>query len=627
MSKYWQDRFIEEEKRTHELADDEVRRMQLQYEKALSSMNKDIEVWCSRIAKNNEVSLAEAKKLLNNKELKEFKWSLEEYIKHGKENGINADWSKQLENASAKVHIERLEAMKLQVRGEIEKLYNGRESSMENFLKTVYKDSYYHTAFEIAKGTGIGTNLYKLNDKLVSSVIKKPWAPDGINFSERIWNDKNKLINTLHTEMTQAFIRGDSPEKLINKISDAMNVKKHVAARLVYTESAAYASKAREQTLRDLDVEKYEIVATLDSRTSEICQELDGKVFDMKDYEIGTTAPPFHVHCRTTTAPWFEGTNDDGERAARNEETGKTEYVPANMSYKDWKKSYVREEENLDGEISGKDLTNRQKEYIMEENLLDEFKQAIQDGNSSERKRLAEKLLNEQGLNIPVKVHNIRARGYCGITVDNNVVGIKSYNLQLDDNRDIRYQMKTIFHELYHAKMDGIKTDIYTLGKEKWLMIEETFTESTAMHIMKEAGLADNLMPAYSKYLTETLPKLKMLKEFSHCKSIEDFGEIMFEYRFGNKINAEWTNIYDTLDKMHFNKLDYFLKYSDYISENTDIVIDKLLENYPAFKGSKKDFESNLRKLISKKRLPNNDEENFIFHESLLAAMRLKGVK
>ena len=188
MSKYWQDRFIEEEKRIHELADDEVRRMQLQYEKALSIMNKDIEVWYNRIAKNNEVSLAEAKKLLNNKELKEFKWSLEEYIKHGKKNGINVDWSKQLENASAKVHIERLEAMKLQVRGEIEKLYNGRESGMENFLKTVYKDSYYHTAFEIAKGTGIGTNLYKLNDKLVDSVIKKPWAPDGINFSERIWN-------------------------------------------------------------------------------------------------------------------------------------------------------------------------------------------------------------------------------------------------------------------------------------------------------------------------------------------------------------------------------------------------------------------------------------------------------
>ena len=368
--KYWQDRFIEEEERLNKIAGDEFRRQQLEYERAIARINKDIEVWYNRIAKNNDVSLVEAKKMLNDKELKEFKWSLEDYINHGKENGISADWSKQLEDASAKVHIERLEAMKLQVRGEIEKLYNGRESSMENFLKTVYKDSYYHTAFEIAKGTGIGTNLYKLNDKLVGSAIKKPWVPDGMNFSERIWNDKNKLINTLHTELTQGFIRGDSPEKLINKISDTMNVKKHVAARLVYTESAAYASKAREQTLRDLDIEKYEIVATLDSRTSEICQELDGKVFDMEDYEIGTTAPPFHVHCRTTTTPWFEDINDDGERAARDKETGKTEYVPANMNYKDWKKRYVREEENPMGAMSGKILTSTDKSGIINLNKI-----------------------------------------------------------------------------------------------------------------------------------------------------------------------------------------------------------------------------------------------------------------
>ena len=211
--KYWQDRFIEEEERLNKIAGDEFRRQQLEYERAISRMNKDIEVWYNRIAKNNDVSLAEAKKMLNDKELKEFRWTLDEYIKHGEENGIKKDWSKELENASARVHIERLEAMKLQVRGEIEKLYNGRESGFESYLKNLYKDQYNRTAFQIAKGTGVGTNIYSLNDKLVNTVIKKPWAPDGKNFSDRIWEDKDKLINTLHTEMTQAFIRGDSLEK------------------------------------------------------------------------------------------------------------------------------------------------------------------------------------------------------------------------------------------------------------------------------------------------------------------------------------------------------------------------------------------------------------------------------
>lgn len=338
---YWQDRFIEEEERLNKIAGDEFRRQQLEYERAIARMNKDIEVWYNRIAKNNDVSLAEAKKMLSDKELKEFKWTLDEYIKYGKENGIDKNWNKELENASARVHIERLEAMKLQVRGEIEKLYNGRESGFESYLKNLYKDQYNRTAFQIAKGTGVGTNIYSLNDKLVNTVIKKPWAPDGKNFSDRIWEDKDKLINTLHTEMTQAFIRGDSLEKLADKIAEKMKVSKANASRLVYTESAAYSSRARLKSYQDLGVEKYEIVATLDNRTSDICQDMDGKVFDLKDYEVGVTANPFHVRCRTTTAPYFDET--EGERAARNEVTGETEYVSANMKYSDWKEKYLHE--------------------------------------------------------------------------------------------------------------------------------------------------------------------------------------------------------------------------------------------------------------------------------------------
>ena len=183
MSNYWADRFVEEEKRLNKIADDEFRRQQLEYERAIVNINKDIEKWYNRIAKNNEVSLAEAKQLLNKKEREELKWTVDEYIKHGSDRSLNILYRKELENASSKYHIERLEAMKLEVRGQIEKLYNNRESGFENHLKNIYKDQYNRTALQIAKGTGVGTNLYRLNDRYVEQVIKKPWAPDGKNFS------------------------------------------------------------------------------------------------------------------------------------------------------------------------------------------------------------------------------------------------------------------------------------------------------------------------------------------------------------------------------------------------------------------------------------------------------------
>ncbi len=181
----------------------------------------------------------------------------------------------------------------------------------------------------------------KGNLHLVDKVINKPWCFDKKNFSERLWIDKKSLINTLHTELTQSFIRGDSQDKIINRLMENFNAKKYVAARLVRTESAAYQSQARKQCYGDLDVEKYEIISTLDIKTSHICRDLDGKVFDTKDYEIGVTANPFHPWCRSTTAPYFDDAEDD-MRAAK-DGNGKTNYVSGNMKYDEWFKIYVVE--------------------------------------------------------------------------------------------------------------------------------------------------------------------------------------------------------------------------------------------------------------------------------------------
>ncbi len=71
------------------------------------------------------------------------------------------------------------------------------------------------------------------------------------------------------------------------KASNKMNVSKANAGILVMTESAYFSSTAQKECFKELDVERYEIVATLDGHTSDICQEMDGKVFKMSEYERG----------------------------------------------------------------------------------------------------------------------------------------------------------------------------------------------------------------------------------------------------------------------------------------------------------------------------------------------------
>lgn len=60
------------------------------------------------------------------------------------------------------------------------------------------------------------------------------------------------------------------------------------------------------------------------------------------------TAPPFHPNCRCTTIPYFDDEfSVVEERAARNPETGKTTYVPANMKYLERKEKYVSKNQQV----------------------------------------------------------------------------------------------------------------------------------------------------------------------------------------------------------------------------------------------------------------------------------------
>lgn len=309
-----------------------------EYKTAMKNVETELSTWYQRFAGNNGISLAEAKQLLNKGQLAEFKWSVEDYIKYGQENALNRQWMKQLENASVKVHVTRLQALQIEMQQKIEVLYGNQLDGLDGLARKIYTEGYYHTAFEVQKGFNIGWDLTPLNQKQLDRVITKPWTLDKETFSDRIWKQKNALLSKVQTEMTQSLLRGDSPDKAIGAISKQFNVSKNQAGRLVMTESAYFASESQKDCFNALDVERFEIVATLDSHTSDLCQSLDGHIEEMKNYEAGVTAPPFHPWCRTTTVPYFE--DNSGERAARGAD-GKTYYVPSTMKYPEWKKTFV----------------------------------------------------------------------------------------------------------------------------------------------------------------------------------------------------------------------------------------------------------------------------------------------
>ena len=382
-SEYWQQRFGQLENASHQEAMTVYSRIEESFYQAQREIENKINSWYVRFANNNEITINEAKKLLNSNELKEFKWNVQEYIKYGHENELNEHWMKELENASTKYHISRLEALKIQTQQTMEKLFGNELDEVDNLTKNSYINNYFHTMFEYQKGFNVGFNVTNIDQNKLSKIVNKPWAVDEKNFSERIWGNKTKLINELHNELTKMCLTGKSPDESIKYLSKKFNTSKAQAGNLIMTENAYFSQLAQKDCFNALDVEKYEIVATLDSHTSEICKEQDGKVYDMKDYQPGITAPPFHNYCRSTTVPHFDDFDDEGERAAKGED-GKTYYVSDKMKYNDWYDKYVQDEVNLKNtpkndkiNISNNEIIKQLKDLKIEYNPVQKLDESL----------------------------------------------------------------------------------------------------------------------------------------------------------------------------------------------------------------------------------------------------------
>ena len=342
-SDYWKDRAIENEKNartTAEIGEAELRAI---FSETSSKIQKEIDYWWNRFAKNNSLTISEAKKLMSNKELDELNWDVKEYIKNGIEAAITQlpYIESQLENASAKFHISRLNALKIQVLSISNEMFADVDRVVKESMKKVYSDTYYKTAFNIQNAIGIYSDFAKIDDNLLEKILSKPWAEDGSNFSERIWGKyRPKLVNRLHKDLIDCVSRGRNPNEYTQAIAKDFNVGLKQAGDLILSEYNYFNERATQDCLNELDVEEYEILGTLDGVTCATCGGLDGKHYPLKDAVIGINSPPFHPRCRCTTIPYFNDEFTQNEERAYRGEDGKTHYTKA-KTYDEWKKEFV----------------------------------------------------------------------------------------------------------------------------------------------------------------------------------------------------------------------------------------------------------------------------------------------
>jgi SPP1 gp7 family putative phage head morphogenesis protein len=265
---------------------------------------------------------------------------LKDYIKLIEETG-DPQLLLELNTLAMKSRITRLEEMFYQVDKQVNDLYSEFHKNITIFLEDSVKDSYYQTIYSIQKYSGIGYSFSLIDDKVIRSILTYPWC--GKNYSSTIWDNRDKLKKVLRSEMTQMIIQGKGNKEVAKRISSKMNVDFKYSLRIVNTEHAHIMNEASFEGYKESNVDKYQFLATLDTRTSEKCRDYDLRIIDIDKKKIGENFPPLHPNCRSTTIPYFPYM--EGETRTARVPGGKTYDVPANMSYKTWYKEHVEGKE------------------------------------------------------------------------------------------------------------------------------------------------------------------------------------------------------------------------------------------------------------------------------------------
>lgn len=240
-----------------------------------------------------------------------------------------------------KGRMNRLKMLEAQLWAESKKAALKEQSISTNSYKNTLTETYYRTIFDISKGTGTNPTFTTLNTRTINTILNTRF--EGQNYSERIWGNSDKLANSLQDIMARAIATGQSPERTIYEVMERFGVARSNATRLVRTETNYFENKSELESYKELGIEEFQFLATLDERTSDICRSMDHEKFKVKEAEQGKNVPPLHPYCRSTIVPVVAGWEPE-ERSARNSRTGETMTVE-NMDYAAWKEKYGISEE------------------------------------------------------------------------------------------------------------------------------------------------------------------------------------------------------------------------------------------------------------------------------------------
>lgn len=203
-----------------------------------------------------------------------------------------------------------------EVNEELSKLALKQTNALESNLTAIYEEQ--SLADREILGGSFG--LYdSVNKEAARLVVNEIWCDDGRDLSNRIWKNKEWLMQRLEESLFDFVSRGQPTAQLVTDlIADQIGPKAtelgsilddnfrqayNNARRLVRTETARVQNRATQDRYKEAGFTKYRILAEPDC--CEVCADLQTQIFDIDDLVL-----PAHPNCRCAMAAITESLDE-----------------------------------------------------------------------------------------------------------------------------------------------------------------------------------------------------------------------------------------------------------------------------------------------------------------------------
>ena len=338
-AKYWENRLVWNMYHYMEEAEDTADEITRLYQKASGWLTEQAKEVFEKYRKKHHLSEADARRLLN---IIRDKTSVDDMIAALKNGDFTnkAELIAELEAPAYQARLEHFRQLQNQLDLVMQEVYKHERAVSTKFYADLANEAYYRSIFEIQKRGGLAIGFNHVDSKQIDSVLSMNWS--GKHYSDRIWKNTRGLSETLKQELLVNLVTGRTEREAAEIIANKFGQSAMQSRRLVRTESCFISGELMAAAYEECEIEKYRYLATLDLRTSKVCRELDGQVFQTSERKTGKNYPPMHPWCRSTTVSVIDGEClEKMERRARDPVTGKTYMVPASMTYPEWYQKYV----------------------------------------------------------------------------------------------------------------------------------------------------------------------------------------------------------------------------------------------------------------------------------------------